>query len=30
MRAFEGIRVLDFTWGGAGPFANKAIADNGA
>jgi benzylsuccinate CoA-transferase BbsF subunit len=26
----SGIRVLDFSWGGAGPFATKALADYGA
>ena len=26
----KGIRVLDFTIGGAGPFASKAMADHGA
>src|SRR3954469_1224158 len=25
-----GIRILDFSWGGAGPFATKAMADHGA
>lgn len=29
-RAMAGIRILDFTWGGAGPFATKALADHGA
>jgi benzylsuccinate CoA-transferase BbsF subunit len=26
----SGIRILDFSWGGAGPFATKAMADHGA
>lgn len=26
----SGIRILDFSWGGAGPFATKALADHGA
>jgi crotonobetainyl-CoA:carnitine CoA-transferase CaiB-like acyl-CoA transferase len=26
----KGIRILDFTWGGAGPFATKVMADFGA
>lgn len=28
--AMRGLRVLDFSWGGAGPFATKALADHGA
>lgn len=29
-RVLEGIRVVDFTWVGVGPFATKFLADNGA
>jgi benzylsuccinate CoA-transferase BbsF subunit len=29
-RAFEGIKICDFTWAGVGPFTTKYFADHGA